>query len=145
MSGQFRFLDDVALADVAFEASGETPSELFDAAGRAVIETMVNPQTVSVRWLKQLQYLEGSLEALLFEWLSAIVYWKDADGVLYHDVTSDVDALSSTEWRLRATLQGEPVDLSRHELRSDVKAVTKHLYGVSHNGDRWTVRVVLDI
>ena len=47
MTSSFRFLEDIALADSAFEARGSTPSELFAAAGRAVIEAMVDPRTVS--------------------------------------------------------------------------------------------------
>ena len=30
-------------------------------------------------------------------------------------------------------------------LGSDVKAITKHLYSVSHNGNEWVALVVLDI
>jgi len=146
MSAQFRFLDDVALADVAFEARGDSPSELFDAAAQAVIETMVNPQTVGLRWSRQLEYEDRSLEALLFEWLSAIVYWKDAAGVVYHDTTVEVrEVVEQALWRLRGMLRGEPADGSRHELRADVKAITKHLYHLSHDDNRWVARVVLDI
>jgi SHS2 domain-containing protein len=146
MSGQFRFLEDVALADSAFEASGASPSELFEAAWQALIETMVNPQTVGVRWSRVLELREESLEGLLFEWLSAIVYLKDAEGVLYHDAHVEVtEEAGQSAWRLRGTLRGEAIDPSRHELRADVKAVTKHLYGIRRENGRWVARVVLDI
>jgi SHS2 domain-containing protein len=147
MSGQFRFLEDVALADAAFEASGETLPELFDAAAQAVIETMVSPATVAVHWTRVVERREESLEGLLFEWLSAIVYLKDAEGVVYRDARADVREQNGglTPWRLAGTLRGEAVDSTRHELRADVKAVTKHLYSVRREGNRWTARVVLDI
>ena len=38
MTQRFTFLEDVALADAAFEASGDSPSELILAATQAVIE-----------------------------------------------------------------------------------------------------------
>jgi SHS2 domain-containing protein len=145
MSEQFRFLDDVALADVAFEATGDTPSELFHAAALAIIDTMVNPATVTVHTTRLVEREEGSLEALLFEWLSAIVYWKDVEGMVYHEATVEVRDLSHAHWRLHGLLQGEPIDTNRHDLRADVKAVTKHLYRVQHDHHRWTARVVLDI
>jgi SHS2 domain-containing protein len=145
MSEQFRFLDDVALADVAFEASGDTPSELFHAAALAVIDTMVDPATVKVHTTRPVEYEESSPEALLFEWLSAIVYWKDADGMAYHDARVEVTELRQATWRLHGLLQGEPIDTNRHDLRADVKAVTKHLYRVQRDGQRWLARVVLDI
>ena len=54
MTSSFRFLEDIALADSAFEARGSTPSELFVASGRAVIEVMVDPQMVSARLTKSI-------------------------------------------------------------------------------------------
>lgn len=145
MPGQFRFLDDVALADSAFEASGESPSELFVAAAHAVIETMVNPQTVRPVERRMIERREETLEALLFEWLSEIVFLKDADAILFRDVQAEVTEAPPETWHLHGTLRGEAIDPARHELRADVKAVTKHLYGIRREGDRWIARVVLDI
>jgi len=48
-------------------------------------------------------------------------------------------------WRLDATISGEPVNPGTHELRADVKGVTKHLYALVNHGAAWTVRVVLDV
>ena len=62
-----------------------------------------------------------------------------------YEVTADVAPTDRGRWRLRGTLTGEPIDPSRHELRADVKAVTKHLYQVRQENGRWVARVVLDI
>jgi SHS2 domain-containing protein len=146
MSGEFRFLDDVAHADTAFEAVAECPSELFIAAAQAVIETMVNPRTVSPGWSRIIEHEDQDLGDLLFDWLSDLVYLKDAEGVLFHDAGAVVtEDRSQAVWRLRGTLTGESIDPARHELRSDVKAVTKHLYEVRQQDGRWLARVVLDI
>ena len=145
MPAQFRFLDDVALADSAFEASGESASELFVAAANAVIETMVNPDTVNPVRTWQLDRREDNLEALLFEWLSHIVYLKDAEGILFRDAEAHVTQLPSGSWELKGRLRGEAIDSNHHELHADVKAVTKHLYRVQQAEHRWTARVVLDI
>src|ERR671936_1131181 len=98
MPPQFRFLDDVALADSAFEATGESPSELLIAAANAVIETMVKPDTVNPVQSWHIQRREDSLEALLFEWLSHIVYLKDAEGILFRDADAQVTHWPSTGW-----------------------------------------------
>ncbi|MBI4400140.1 MAG: archease [Nitrospirae bacterium] len=150
MSGEFRFLEDVALADAAFEASGDSPSELFKAAAQAVIETMVNPHTVSPTWQRVIEHQAPEIATLLFDWLSDIVYLKDAHGVVFREATAVVsEDRPHGGWKLRGTLTGEPIDPARHELRADVKAVTKHLYDVRHDegreGGRWTARVVLDV
>ena len=146
MGAKFQFLEHIAIADVAFEATGDTPSELFTAAARAVIETMVNPSSVSLGWNCSIEREEEDVSPLLFEWLSDIVYVKDAEGVVFQETTVTVlkDPIRPV-WRLQGTLSGEYIDTERHELRSDVKAVTKYLYEVRQHDGRWTARVVLDI
>ena len=146
MSGSFRFLEDVAVADAAFEALGDSPSELFAAAARALIETMVNPDTVSAEWRQAVVLEEPDLGDLLFEWLSRIFYEKDAAGVVFHDATGAVTRdHAGGGWRFVGELKGAPVDPRRHELHADVKAVTKHLYDVREVEGRWRARVVVDI
>lgn len=146
MGGRFRFLEDVALADAAFEASGATPSELCAAASRALIETLADPDTVGSTWRRTVEREASSLADLLFDWLSDIVYYKDAAGVVFHEAEVAVEEeREGSRWRLRAVLVGEPIDPARHALRADVKAVTKHLYEVRGAGEEWAARVVLDI
>lgn len=150
MTTEFRFLEDVALADTAFEASGGSPSELFLAAAQAVIETMVNPRTVAARGTYDIAQQAPDVESLLFDWLSHIVYLKDAMGVVFRDARAAVTEDRPRDgqpggWHLQGTLTGEPIDPTRHELRADVKAVTKHLYEVRQDDGRWIARVVLDI
>jgi SHS2 domain-containing protein len=126
----FRILEDIAMADVAFEAIGDTPSELFVAAAQAVIEMLANPMTVSKTWYRTIDLEDEQFTDLLFDWLSEMVYLKDAEGVVFCQATAAVLHV---------------IDSTRHELRSDVKAVTKHLYEVSEHGGQWKARVVLDI
>lgn len=145
MTGRFRYLEDIALADSAFEASGDSPSELFRAAAQAVIETMVNPLTVTPAWRRTVERRAVDLPSLLFDWLSDLVYFKDAEGIAFRDAEAAVTRSTGEDWLLRGTVTGEPIDQNRHELRADVKAVTKHLYEVRKEGDRWMARVVLDI
>jgi SHS2 domain-containing protein len=146
MSSSFRILADIAVADVAFEAVGDTPSELFEAGAHAVMEILANPTTVSNIWHRTIDQEDAQLADLLFDWLSEMVYLKDAEGVVFSQVTASViyDA-SRPCWRLHGELTGEAIDPARHELRSDVKAVTKHLYEVGSSGGQWKARVVLDI
>ena len=146
MTSTFRFLEDIALADSAFEARGTTPSELFTAAAQAVIETMADPATVAPAVTKTLTRHDRNLPELLFDWLADIVYLKDAEGLVFHDATCVVaEDRAAGEWRLTGTVTGEPVDPRRHDLRADVKAITKHRYEVRQGGDEWTATVVMDI
>jgi SHS2 domain-containing protein len=144
MAWSFRFLEEIALADIAFEAEGESVEEVFRGATQALLESMANPSTVSEDWERAIERSDVDPSALLFEWLSEMVYWKDAAGVVYREASLTLTQEGEV-WLLHARLIGAPVDYQTQELHADVKGVTKHLYELTQAGDRWKACVVLDV
>ena len=144
MAWTIRLLEEIALADIAFEAEGESVEEVFRGATQALLESLANPATVSGGWERAIERTDVDPSALLFDWLSEIVYWKDAAGVVFREAPLTL-AQEGDVWLLRARLIGAPVDYQTQELHADVKGVTKHLYELKQTGGRWKVRVVLDV
>ncbi|MCI1278700.1 MAG: archease [Nitrospira sp.] len=146
MPGSFRFLDDIALADMAFDAEGESLPSLLDAATQALIESLADPSTIADTWHHSVDMEEPDFETLLFEWLGRLVYLKDAHSVVFHQARLSLHQKAApAAWCLHAELTGAPVNPATQDLRSDVKGVTKHLYAVSQEGKHWKARVVLDV
>src|SRR5262245_50808187 len=143
MPHSFRFLEDIALADIAFEAKGDSIEELFRGATQALLETLANPTSVGSAWTRRITKMDEDETNLLFEWLSEIVYWKDAAGVVLHETPLTLTC-ENGKWILLSTLVGAPVDRQFQELRNDVKGITTHLYEVKQHGEQWTARVVLE-
>lgn len=144
MAWTFRFLEEIALADIGFEAEGESVEDVFRGATQALLESMANSVTVSGEWERSIERTDVDLSSLLFEWLSEMVYWKDAAGVVYREAPLTL-MREGEGWLLRARLIGAPVNQQTQELHVDVKGVTKHLYELKQTGDRWKARVVLDV
>lgn len=144
MAWTVRWREDIALADAAFEVGASSVEEVFRGATQALLESLANPATVSGGWERSIERTDGDLSALLFDWLSEIVYWKDAAGVVFREAPLTL-AQERDVWLLRARLIGAPVDYRTQELHADVKGVTKHLYHVSEEAGRWKALVVLDI
>jgi SHS2 domain-containing protein len=144
MAGTFRFLEEIALADIAFEAEGRSIEEVFHGATQALLESMANPATVSEGWERVFERSEADPSVLLFDWLSELVYWKDAAGIVFREAPLTL-TWSGDVWLLRARLIGAPVNSQTQELRNDVKGVTKHLYELKQDGRQWNVTVVLDV
>jgi SHS2 domain-containing protein len=140
----FRFLEEIALADIGFEAEGESVEEVFRGATQALLESMANPTTVLGGWERAIERLDVDPSTLLFDWLSEVVYWKDAAGVVFREAPLTLTR-EGEDWLLRARLIGAPVDQQTQELHADVKAVTKHLYELKQTGSCWKVRAVLDV
>jgi SHS2 domain-containing protein len=141
----YRFLDDVAPADVAFEATGDDLASLFEAAWEATLSVMVEPvDTVLPREAKDLRLEAPGAEALLYDTLAYQIYLKDAEGLLLR--LADVRVVEDEKGVLLvARAAGEPPDPQRHSLGVDVKAVTYHRFGLSRSGDLWRATVVLDV
>ena len=144
MAWTFRFLEEIALADIAFEAEGESVEEIFRGATQALIESMANPATVLGGWERGIERSDVDPSALLFDWLSEMVYWKDAAGVVFREAPLTLTREGGV-WLLHARLIGAPVDHQTQELHADVKGVTKHLYELKQTDGRWKVCVVLDV
>jgi SHS2 domain-containing protein len=141
----YRYLEEVAIADVAFEARGETLEELFSAASDATLGVMVeSPSAVPPAQSRSLRTEEDSLDMLLFQLLQEIVYYKDAERLLLRCPDARVDR-AGDRWRLEAELRGEGIEAISQALLLDVKAVTLHLLSVERVADGWTARVVLDV
>lgn len=138
----YRFLPDVALADIAFEAESDTPSGLFVDCALALTDIMVDPATLRAAVSKDFSLTSDDLDRLLYDFLTELIIVKDVDSLLFSDYSVSVSEDCKS---LTAKAKGEPIDRVRHALRNDVKAVTMHLFGVRHVGRSWKATVVLDI
>ena len=139
----YRFVEDVSLADVAFEATGKTLEELFESAAIAVTHTMVRDvKSVSQKIKKDFVVKSDKIDMLLFNFLQEIIFYKDAERLLFSkfDIKVNMKPLEAS-----CTAHGEELDMKRHELVVDVKAVTLHKFGVEQTEDGWRAEVVLDI
>ena len=139
----FRYLEGIAIADVAFEATGKTEQELFQSAADAVIDTMANPQTVKPHITKTIELEHEKLETLLFDFLQEFIYFKDADGIVFHD--AKVMLKKNKTYKLSATVTADTVKHKEQELRNDVKAVTMHQFKIEQTKTGWKATVILDI
>ena len=139
----YSYLEDIATADAAFEVKGRTLEELFRDAALATFEVMADTGTVNPEVARKIELRSEDLGDLFFDWLSELVYLKDAESLIFSRF--DVSIKKNDAYELKATASGEAINQERHSLRSDVKAVTYHMFEVKKTGENWTARVVLDI
>ena len=104
----YRFLEDIATGDAAFEAEGRTLEELFVEAAVTTFEVMVDTK--------------------------AVLFCK-----------FNVNIKKNDAYELKARASGENINQQKHSLRSDVKAVTFHMFEVKKTEENWSARVILDI
>ncbi|GAB4259195.1 MAG: archease [Deferrisomatales bacterium] len=145
MAGGYRYLEDVAIADVAFEAWGESLEELFRAAWEATLAAMVaEVESVRPQTRRTFRLEDPAADLLLVRFLQELVFRKDAEQLLLRPgwirIRSRPGGLT-----LDAEAWGERIDPERHRLLADVKAVTFHRLAVEHTASGWKGTVVLDV
>lgn len=147
MSGRtgHEFLDDVAIADVAFRAYGPTLESVFAEAAEATLETMLdNPEALRPVEHHDVRLHETNADMLLFEFLQEFIFFKDAHRLLLRPLDLRISRASGG-YDLTATLAGQSIDPLRHRLNADVKAVTMHRFRLEETDSGWEAETVLDI
>ncbi|MGH7832557.1 MAG: archease [Candidatus Binatia bacterium] len=141
----YRFLEDIATADIAFLAWGQTLEETFIAAADATMNVMIEELT-SIRELEQraIELSNDSLDMLLFNFLQELIYYKDAEQLLLRVKTVKIET-PDEEHRLQSSASGEKLDPERHRQRVDVKAVTLHRFRLEKKDGFWEAEIILDI
>lgn len=141
----FEYLDEIATADAAVKAWGETLEELFVAAADATLNVMVaDLSTVAARERRAIRLESDAVDMLLFALLQEIIFYKDAERLLLR-VPEAVIRKEPDRFVLEAEACGEEIDASKHDLLVDVKAVTLHRYRVAETSLGWEAFVILDI
>ena len=141
----YRYLEDIATADVAFEAWGATLEAMFIAAADATMNVMVGDlATIAPRATRILEVADEAIDLALFQFLQELIFYKDAECLLLRVQGVAIEEGPETV-TVRAEAAGETIDREKHELLVDVKAVTLHRFVVERDAQGWVARVILDL
>ena len=143
----FEYLEHTA--DVKFRARGRSLEEAFENAALAMLGAMIDPATVRIEETWPVEMESESLETLLYEWLSEVLYLFEVELAVFSEFEVALEE-GEDGWRLSGRVGGERVDPARHFFETEVKAVTLHQFEIKkeagEGGDEvWTAQVVLDV
>jgi SHS2 domain-containing protein len=141
----YQYLEEIGIADIAFEATGRDLPELFSAAADATMNVMIdNLDAIEPRETREIELSNDNIEMLLFDFLQELIYFKDARRLLLRVSEAQIEQKAEA-YSLKAKLAGEQLDDARHHQRADVKAVTLHGFSIKKEDGGWKARVLLDI
>ena len=135
----FRILDHTA--DVGLEAHGPDLPSLFNNAARGMFHIIVSLKTIKPGKKLQIKLSADNLENLMVNWLSELLYLSATKAMLF----SRFDIAELDSQHISAIAFGEPIDHTRHELYTEIKAVTYHDLKVEKIGPLWRARVLFDV
>jgi protein archease len=141
----FQFIEEISGGDIAFEATGKTPEELFISACDAIMNVMIeNLDNILPQIPVSFKIEHKEFDLLLFKFLNEIIFIKDAQRLLFR-IVRIIFIKRNSRWTVEAKGYGEPVDQEKKELQVDVKAVTLHRFQVKQSEQGWKATVVLDV
>jgi len=140
----FEFLDHTA--EIGVRAWGRDLAEAFAEAARGMFAVMYETDSVGETLTRQIEVSAPDPEALLVEWLNSLLYLATVEHAVFGRFEVAIaPPKDGTEWRLRATVYGDPVDPARHSFGLEVKAATYHGLRVRSLDGRAEVEVILDV
>lgn len=135
---RFEIIDHTA--DVGLAAYGATCEELFANAALGMFSVIGDAARVRPAETRRVHVRADGLESLLAVFLSELLYQLEVDRFVPHDV--EVESISDAE--VRAVVHGEPL-APRHELHTEIKAVTHHGLTVEKTDEGWRATVLFDV
>src|SRR4029434_5629316 len=77
------YLEEIGMADIAFEATGRDLAELFSDAADATTNVMIdNTEAIQPRETREIELSNDKLDMLLFDLLQELIFLKDAERLL---------------------------------------------------------------
>jgi len=131
-------------ADVMLQVDGATLEEVFEKAAYALIDTSVDINSIEPKERVELQVSGSDLYELLYNFLEEIIILIDADSKVFSKFKVEIRE-ENGEYRLKAELWGEKLDLKKHKPKLHIKAATYHEMEIKRDNGRYIARFVLDI
>lgn len=128
-------------ADVGLMVYGQDLTSLFANAGEAFFYLMTDLRKVRLRTERKIEIGKESLERLMVDWLTGLLYFHDVENLLFKRFIVE----SVGEEGLKAKVKGEAYQEGVHLIKSAVKAVTYHQIEVRQEKGGWRARIIFDL
>ncbi len=138
---RFEIIDHTA--DIGIVAYGDDLREAFANSAYGMFSLIADLDEVGGVICHDVDVQASDQEALLVSWLNELLYLFDVEHVIF----SRFDISNINQNSLQARVCGEKVDVSRHQLKSAVKAATYHSLNIERieSENVFRVQVILDV
>jgi len=136
---RYKLIDHTA--DFGIHVFGADPEELFANAAFATFDMLTEIDSLESLKTTNLRVTGDDWSDLMVNWLRELLYLWNGKELLVKK--TQILALSENE--LSANVELDPFDPDRHEIESEIKAVTYHQIQVSRGPDGWEAKIIFDI
>ncbi|MFZ0612855.1 MAG: archease [Desulfobacterales bacterium] len=128
-------------ADLGLHVMAADPPELFTTAARGLFDIMVTPGSLRAQATLSLKVDGADWPDLLVNWLRELLYLWSGKGLLVHSVHIHDIAAD----RIAADVTVDLYDPARHDISTEIKAVTYHQVAVDRTLTGWEAKIIFDV
>jgi SHS2 domain-containing protein len=146
LGGGFEILDHTA--DVAIWIWGDEKRDLFEAAVNGMLSLVADIDKVHEKKKIEFKVERDCEEELLLQLLREVVYRMELGGMVFSSFSIKEDNFSykhRLSYSITGVLRGERIDYLRHDICSDIKAVTRHGLEIMRKGSIWETKILFDV
>ena len=139
----YQYLDHTA--DLGIRAIGDTLEDAFGQGAQAMLDAIADVQYLEPQLACPVTCSAPDIPALFCEWLNELLYLAEIHSTLWQRAGVTRLERTGAEWTLEGTAQGEPLDLDRHVLHTEVKAATYAGLAYRQSKGQHILECVLDL
>jgi SHS2 domain-containing protein len=140
---KFEYLEDEATADLAIRAVGKDLREAFENTALALINAIVDVESVDEQEVKYVTKTAADLKSLLYDFLEEVLFFHDAEGIVFK--TIKVQELDEKLNKIKAVFKGEVFNPGKHEARNNIKAITYFGMEINKLSKGYEIKVTVDL
>ncbi|MHA2088193.1 MAG: archease [Promethearchaeota archaeon] len=140
----FEFMEHTA--DVSVKSWGKNLEEAFSQTALSLMTT-ISPdlKKISLHKEKEIEIISEDKYALCFDFLSEFLYIFDVEELIFSVVSVRSIQKIGDKYKLVAIAKGEPFDREKHEIGTEVKAITYSFMNIEEKENKVEINIVFDI
>lgn len=133
-------------ADVGIRATGSTLKEAFEQGAKAMLNVMWDISKVEQRQNVSIECAAGDIPELFVEMLNEILFKQDVEGLaLARFQVDEIKKQPDDKYKLRGTAFGEPLNLDKHTVKTEVKAATYAGLKFEQKNGEYMLQCIVDV
>ncbi|MDP2682052.1 MAG: archease [Deltaproteobacteria bacterium] len=132
-------------ADVGIRAVGTTLEEAFQDGAKAMLNYMWDISTIEERQNVSIECEARDIPELFVEALNEILFKQDVNGLAISRFKVEEIKKADERYKLKGTAFGEPLNLEKHTVKTEVKAATYAGLRYEEKEGRHIVQCILDV
>ena len=127
-------------ADIGFKSYGKTLNEAFENAGLAIFNIISDTSNIEPEREITFKIRSEDEISLLYDYLEELLFYHEVEFMLFSEFHVEID----DELKLKATIKGEDIDWTKHERKTEIKAITFHKMDVKKQTN-WQLQAIVDL